>query len=203
MSSSLQNFIKDATRTESKIEQVVINKQFLASAITLTICANIFLDQIKKNTFYKKPYNANNLLSVARNAELALAALNNYAIDTAQQHESIRCTPIESKQEKLTVDPRIFHAIIGIATESSELLETLYYTIYNEKPIDAINLIEECGDIDWYKAILMDAVDGDWDKSLEAVIAKLRTRYPEKFTSENAINRDLNTERTVLEKHSK
>lgn len=40
-----------------------------------------------------------------------------------------------------------------------------------------------------------------WDIEKTAIIniEKLRARYPEKFTSENAINRDLKTERNILE----
>jgi hypothetical protein len=34
-----------------------------------------------------------------------------------------------------------------------------------------------------------------WEKNIE----KLRARYGEKFSSERAINRDLETERTILE----
>jgi hypothetical protein len=40
-----------------------------------------------------------------------------------------------------------------------------------------------------------------WDIEKTAIIniEKLKARYPEKFTSENAINRDLKTERYILE----
>lgn len=37
-------------------------------------------------------------------------------------------------------------------------------------------------------------------KALENNIEKLKVRYPEKFTTENALNRDLETERKALEK---
>ena len=40
----------------------------------------------------------------------------------------------------------------------------------------------------------------DPEKSMQNVIDKLRVRYPEKFSSEAAINRDLEKERTELEK---
>ena len=41
-----------------------------------------------------------------------------------------------------------------------------------------------------------------WDLSeiMDTNIAKLEARYPEKFTTDKADNRDLNTERTILEK---
>jgi hypothetical protein len=36
-------------------------------------------------------------------------------------------------------------------------------------------------------------------KICEINIKKLQARYPEKFTTEKAVNRDLKTERTILE----
>jgi hypothetical protein len=62
-----------------------------------------------------------------------------------------------------------------------------------------VNLLEEFGDLAWYQAIGIDEAGGSLDKVLDRVIAKLRARYPEKFTSENAINRDLVKERAILE----
>lgn len=46
-----------------------------------------------------------------------------------------------------------------------------------------------------------DMYDGiDYEKSLENNINKLKVRFPEKFTEENALNRNLKEERKVLEK---
>lgn len=41
-------------------------------------------------------------------------------------------------------------------------------------------------------------VDFSFDIDLQKNIDKLKVRYPEKFTNENAMNRDLDTERKVL-----
>ena len=42
-------------------------------------------------------------------------------------------------------------------------------------------------------------VDFDMKNIAEVNIKKLQARYPEKFTSEKALNRDLETERKILE----
>jgi hypothetical protein len=63
-----------------------------------------------------------------------------------------------------------------------------------------INIAEEFGDIDWYKAIGVDELNINWVTILDTVISKLKTRYPDAFTSEDAINRDLDKERKVLDK---
>jgi hypothetical protein len=42
----------------------------------------------------------------------------------------------------------------------------------------------------------------EWDlhKLCEINIEKLKARYPEKFSTDKAVNRDLDTEREILEK---
>ena len=48
----------------------------------------------------------------------------------------------------------------------------------------------------WIKIV---AEDGNFSEALDRNIAKLRARYPEKFTTEAAANRDLVAERAALE----
>jgi hypothetical protein len=45
----------------------------------------------------------------------------------------------------------------------------------------------------------MNTYDIDIEKSFDVNIDKLRARYGDKFSSEKAINRDLETERNILE----
>lgn len=49
-------------------------------------------------------------------------------------------------------------------------------------------------------ALSLGLSEADFYKALENNIEKLKVRYPEKFTTENALNRDLETERKALEK---
>jgi hypothetical protein len=67
------------------------------------------------------------------------------------------------------------------------------------EPFDAVNLIEECGDVQWYEAMLCRALGTDFDTVQRTNIAKLKARFPDKFTEESANNRDLEIERSILE----
>lgn len=96
---------------------------------------------------------------------------------------------------------RILHAIIGLSTESGELLDQMKKHIYYGKDIDYINLKEEAGDVFWYLAILADALQIDFSQIMATNIAKLSKRYGEKFAKDKALLRDLNAERTVLEQY--
>jgi NTP pyrophosphatase (non-canonical NTP hydrolase) len=94
---------------------------------------------------------------------------------------------------------RLLHGAIGICTESGELMDALKKGIYYGKPIDLINIKEEVSDIFWYCGIILDALGVTMDEVLTINIDKLKARYPEKFTEHHAENRDLETERAILE----
>jgi len=106
----------------------------------------------------------------------------------------------ESPQFNISlVNPRLLHAVMGLSTESNELLDALKKTIFYGKQLDLVNLEEEGADIAYYLFLMMDSVGIDWDIMLNKVKLKLEARYPEKFTTDNALNRDLEKERKILE----
>ena len=90
----------------------------------------------------------------------------------------------------------ILHGILGIATEAGELVEAL-----NGK-FDPTNIMEEVGDVMWYQAIICNALGTNFSNTQVQNIAKLRSRFPNKFTEYDANNRDLGKEREVLESGS-
>lgn len=87
------------------------------------------------------------------------------------------------------------HGILGVATEAVELVELLVSSLAENKPLDRVNLHEELGDIFWYIALL----NIDYNSVLTKNLLKLHVRYPEKFTEDSAINRDLDKELEVLQ----
>jgi len=183
----LKQFVSDAIRTESKIENVAANSRFLFATIEAAIAIGNILDMIKKNVFYKKPIDDDKLTDLLQQAYLKIEIIGDM---TDEEIADVEVIP--------TVDPRLFHALIGIATESTELLEALHHTmIWGEQ--DNVNIREELGDINWYQAIAIDTTEGDFDTVLATVIKKLRARFPDKYSDEKAINRDLKTEREILE----
>lgn len=91
------------------------------------------------------------------------------------------------------------HMAMGMVTEAGELIDVYKKNLAYKKEIDYVNLKEELGDILWYIANLCNINDWDIEDVLEININKLKVRYPEKFTQENAINRNLEEERKILE----
>lgn len=183
----LAQYVQDAIRTESMIETVETDYDSLVAIMEIFVAAGNLLDDFKKNIFYKKPIDQSKW---SKNID---------TLYTTPGHIIEDVEDLESNKTQVNINPRLLHALIGIATESTELIEAILIALQQNKPIDQVNVLEEMGDIFWYSAIAIDATNGNWDQILETNIAKLKHRYPDKFTSENAINRDLIAEREILE----
>lgn len=105
----------------------------------------------------------------------------------------------ETSEFRTEPNPRILHAAIGLCTESGELIDAVKKSTFYGRELDVVNVKEEAGDILWYLAVLFDELGTDFETEMKRVIAKLEDRFPDKFTEEDAFNRDLETERKTLE----
>lgn len=102
---------------------------------------------------------------------------------------------ISDKQKMIDLQ----HAALGMVTESAEFADMLKKHLFYGKPLDEVNLAEEIADNLWYCAMALRALGTDFETAMERNIAKLKARYPEKFTEELAENRNLDKERAILE----
>lgn len=105
-----------------------------------------------------------------------------------------RKEPLSQKETDL------LHCAMGASTEAGELLDAFKKSMFYGKTLDKINIGEEIADMMWYLSNLARLLDMDVEKLLDNNIDKLRKRFPDKFTSENALNRNLEAERKELEK---
>lgn len=78
------------------------------------------------------------------------------------------------------------HGLAGEAGEVSEIIKKHYYHGHD---LDPQQLMDECGDILWYTAILTYALGFTLGYTAEHNIAKLARRYPEGFSEERSQNR--------------
>lgn len=91
------------------------------------------------------------------------------------------------------------HMVLGMQTEVAEIADVFKKYLAYRREIDWVNVREELGDTMWYIANICNLNDWDLREIMATNIRKLETRYPEKFTTDKAINRDLSTERIILE----
>lgn len=93
----------------------------------------------------------------------------------------------------------LIHAILGIATESGELLEALLANLRDGKVFDEVNLQEEFGDVEWYRQLALTMLSQDHFSNIMQNDRKLEKRFGPAFDAERANNRNLDDERTTLE----
>lgn len=193
----LKEFQGLALRTESQIQGIQLNRGNLITLLKIVVEVTEVLDGIKKAAFYNKT----NKLEGDLTARLYKLAKLIEAISWQNSGKGPVGAIMDPEETISNVDPRVFHGILGIITESGELASALLKSVEDPTAtIDAVNIQEEMSDIAWYKAILHDTLGLDWNQGLENVINKLRVRYPDKYSDEAAANRDLLAERVELER---
>lgn len=89
--------------------------------------------------------------------------------------------------------------ILALYKVSSLLMDHLKKKIFYNKEIDTDNFKQLTLDLFNKLCNFCKTNNIDIESILESNIDKLKARYGEKFTSERAINRDLETEREILE----
>lgn len=98
---------------------------------------------------------------------------------------------------------RLMHSIMGVSNEAGELMEILKKGIFYGKDPDVPHLIEEYGDLLWYIALGLDAIGVSFEQVMERNIAKLKARYSDRFTAQEAIERNKDHEYVAMEKRTK
>lgn len=91
------------------------------------------------------------------------------------------------------------HMILGMQTESAEIADVYKKNIAYGKDLDLVNVKEEIGDLMFYIVNLCTLKGWDLEDIMQTNIDKLKARFPGDFSNENALNRDLEKERRILE----
>ena len=178
------DYIKEAVKTESidfnsiRERFNAENQELLKTMVNSLIYQVEELDKMKKHLFYGK--------------KVELPVLTN-----TDGNEECYTVPNDSLI-------RIMHGIIGVMTESGEMLEILRDALFESKELDIVNLQEENGDCMWYQALMHDVMGKTFEQTQKQNIDKLQkkknARYKGgKFSENEAINRNVSEERKILE----
>lgn len=104
--------------------------------------------------------------------------------------------PIEVIEPETAPNPDELHFFIGMVTELVEISQVLRDKWAGK---DVGNkLADEMGDLDWYRINMYRVLGLDPEVVAEANIAKLRARFPDKFTTGAAIDRNESNENEAL-----
>lgn len=193
-----KEFQRLAVRTESVVDTVEItqgNKDVFANTLQAYIALSEVLDVYKKHIFYGREIDRKAL------AEHLMAAMTYtqesiFALEDEVHSGGTELQPID-------LDPRLFHALLGTITEHGELAIALSKGV-NDLQLDLVNVCEELGDSDWYKALFYEATGIQWSEVQKMIIKKLEIRFKDKIFNEGEANeRDLDAERKLLEESIK
>lgn len=144
----------------------------LAWVLGEAVVTGAILDQVKRTLFYGKEYEDH--------ATARAAGVFNELLPFADR-----------------INPDILHGAIGLFTEAAELIEAIYKGAKTGE-FDGVNIKEELGDCEWYLALLYRSLGANPGEVKFTNIEKLKKRFPEKFSTQAALNRDLDGEREVL-----
>lgn len=167
-------FVKNLFKSGKEIAETMTPKKatWLDWACVKIIADCKFLDRLKKWTIYND----------ASKATLAYS-------DPA--YEDFKLTPEKAN---------LLHAAIGLVTEAGELLEAIHGHVFDDKPLDIENVVEELGDQEFYLEAMRQAASWpDFEIDRDLVIAKnikkLQKRYAKGYTDQAAKDRaDKQTE---------
>jgi len=193
------NYVQNVLRTGSGDMEPILARlrdeqlaAVLFEAMAEVVQAAEVIDACKKNIFYGKP---SELLDQRKEyAEFDnLRSELDYRKEYYDSTATIMARLLEPKVIRMT------HAAVGMATEAGELIDMLRtHVMYGER-FDDVNAGEEIGDSLWYAGLGSDVLGLTIEDIMQTNIAKLRKRFPVKFTEDAAINRDTDAERELLE----
>lgn len=99
-------------------------------------------------------------------------------------------TLIDAPEHEISADDMmIIWGAIGLAGEAGEVAELVKKGIFHQHGLDRDALANELGDCLWYIAALCTKSKLDMNAIMEQNIAKLRTRYPDGFSSADSMKR--------------
>lgn len=170
-----KTYLEASARTAStQFHTEIVDASMLEASLKQAIASGEQLDAVKKSLFYGK------------------------ALPETHPMQSMRGEDASLQADAL--NPDFLHAALGLYTEATELLEAILAALQGGD-FDQVNVFEECGDAEWYLAMLYRALARTPEEAKRINIDKLKARYPEKFETEQAIERDLEKERKILEQN--
>lgn len=189
---TLNTLQKLAIRTESQVPDLNGQTDNLKKALELVSIAGGILDQVKRSIYYgaKGAYNPDKLNALTER----LLQVEPFEFTGPEMISNSQAREIPE------VNTRVIHGIVGAITETAELADALIQYL-DTGSFDAVNLIEEIADVEWYTAVLQDELKFPLEGLYEFLIAKLAARYGDKFTDEAAVVRDIGSEREVMERY--
>lgn len=186
------NFKEECLRTEAPRDFLNAKDPIMHSCLELVADTGRAVDLFKQKAYYDEVIDPR---KIEHSCAVASSSLSGFAADYRSEHEGKLRNPSPTN-----VNSRFMHAIVGLYGEAGGLASILLeQKRHGEQSFDPLGMVDCIGGALWYLNIIMDELEVTETEVQEALIRKLRVRYPEGFSFEKAKRRDIEAERMALE----
>ena len=107
---------------------------------------------------------------------------------TINEYQKLAMTTLNPALDKKDV---LINGVMGLCGEAGEAIDIVKKHLAQGHELDKDHLIKELGDIAWYLAEVATVLDVELEEVLVKNIEKLKARYPEGFSVEKSIHREV------------
>lgn len=104
------------------------------------------------------------------------------------EYQNLALTTMNKELDKKDI---LTNSVMGLCGEAGEVIDLVKKHLHHGHQLNKEKLILELGDVAWYLAEACYALDISLEEVLNKNIEKLKSRYPNGFTSNDSINRKL------------
>lgn len=105
---------------------------------------------------------------------------------TINEYQELAMRTVNPELDK---NQMLINSVMGLCGESGEAIDIVKKWYAHGHELDREHLKKELGDIAWYLAEAVTALDLKLEEVLEANIEKLKKRYPEGFETQKSVER--------------
>ena len=107
---------------------------------------------------------------------------------TINEYQKLAMTTLNPDLDKKDV---LINGVMGLCGESGEVIDIVKKHLAQGHELDKEKIIKELGDVAWYMAEIATVLDVELEDVLVQNIEKLKQRYPEGFSTEKSVNREV------------
>jgi NTP pyrophosphatase (non-canonical NTP hydrolase) len=107
---------------------------------------------------------------------------------TINEYQKLAMTTLNPNLDKKDI---LINGVMGLCGESGEVIDIVKKHLAQGHALDREKIIKELGDVAWYMAEIATVLDVELEDVLVQNIEKLKKRYPEGFSTEKSVNREI------------
>ena len=104
------------------------------------------------------------------------------------EYQKLAMTTLNPNLDKKDI---LINGVMGLCGESGEVIDIVKKHLAQGHELDREKIIKELGDVAWYMAEIATVLDVELEEVLVQNIEKLKKRYPEGFSTEKSVNREI------------